>query len=93
MAAVNVGSRARHPPLLYIALAMGAHQSQMDWAPRSGAERESSPIFGSGLEINSNTYIFHSFINQNSEELTQSNLQMLIYILSTNKFMVSILSI
>jgi len=41
-------------PILYIALATGAHQSQTNWSPRSGAEGESGPIFGSGLEINSN---------------------------------------
>ena len=52
--AANLGTRARHPPLLYMALATGAHQSQTDWALRSGVGGESGPIFGSGLEINSN---------------------------------------
>ena len=62
MAAVNLGYRASAPLLFYIALATGAHQSQTDWAPRSNAERESGPIFGSGLEINSNK-IFSKHIN------------------------------
>ena len=91
--AANLGVRAPAPSLFFIWRWRRGPTSHK-WTGRPDqARRGSGPIFGSGLEINSNTYIFHSFINQNSEELTQSNLQMLIYILSTNKFMVSILSI
>ena len=52
--AANLGYRARHPPLLYIALATGTHQSQTDWASRSGAVKGSDSAFGPSREINPN---------------------------------------
>ena len=56
-------SRARHPPLLYIALATGAHQSQTDWAPRSGAVKGSDTISGSGQRSIPTAFSFLTFSN------------------------------
>ena len=53
MAAANLGSRARHPPLLYIALAT------TDWAPRSGTVKGSDSAFGPSREINPNKVVIN----------------------------------
>ena len=60
--AANLGTRARHPPLLYMALATGAHQSQMDWAPRSGTVKVSDSAFRSSREMNPNILLLDLFL-------------------------------